>query len=300
MKRALLLALLLAAPLVAQHPADQVFLQSLGHSGAYRSDVWITNATRDPLSVSLIFSPVNASEGDRHFPIVRRYPGVISLLPGEPGLEIADVFDRLGISGFGLVVFNACLAGADCTPNPATGLNPNYRDISVTSRVWSGTAGTRGESFPGVEWYGYISAADPESLRHVSIGDIKNTQQLRTNLMLANVSEWSSCEMFVILFDGLGNERARKSYHLRPLENIQLSTGVEFPELNAVNRLNRQPLISSPWFRIEQAGVTPTPQAAGAYCHNGCPAFLAQGVLVDSQTLGDGIALLRYEVVRGS
>ena len=41
------------------------------------------------------------------------------------------------ISAFGQLIFNACKAGADCTPDPTTGLNANFRNISVESRIYS-------------------------------------------------------------------------------------------------------------------------------------------------------------------
>ena len=111
--------------------------------------------------------------------------------------------NNLGLSNvLGQLVFNACLATKDCTADPTSGLNRNYRNISVESRIFSVangadplTAPTNGQLFSGIPWYNFVSeAASRAGLDKVFITGIRNTDQYHTNLGFVNASQFSSTD----------------------------------------------------------------------------------------------------------
>src|SRR5205823_851186 len=97
------------------------------------SDVWISNLSTDAVSVSLIYGPQNGKGTYQSF------PNKISLQPNERK-EFVDFFAAVLpeiTNPFGLVIFNGCKANADCTPDPVTFENANFRQISVESRIYA-------------------------------------------------------------------------------------------------------------------------------------------------------------------
>ena len=137
--------------------ADQVYVPVAGHaagsSGTFISDVFISNLSTDSVSVSVIFS---TGAGGTQTP----FNNAITLGPSERK-EILDFFPTvLGLSsGLGQLIFNGCKQGGNCDvttcPNGATtGVCPDFRNISVESRIYSippganqATAPTTGQLF---------------------------------------------------------------------------------------------------------------------------------------------------------
>src|SRR3954453_13584914 len=177
--------------------ADQVYVPSAGHiqgnSATFISDIFLSNLSDDSVDVSVIFS---TSAAGTQTP----FPKVVTLLPRERR-ELRDfVKNNLGLSSaLGQLIFNACKANADCTPDPSTGLNSNYRNISVESRIFSVangadplTAPTNGQLFSGIPWYNFVSeSASGAGLDKIFITGIRNTDQYHTNLGFVNASQFS-------------------------------------------------------------------------------------------------------------
>src|SRR5205823_5167548 len=147
--------------------ADQVYLPVAGHvqggSVLFVSDVFVSNLSGDAVQISLIYGPQNTRGNFQTF------PNKITLAANERK-EFIDFFPAVLpeiSSPFGLVVFNACKAGADCTPDPTSGENPNFRPISVESRIYAiplnanpATAASNGQDMPGIPWYNFISSTE--------------------------------------------------------------------------------------------------------------------------------------------
>ena len=157
--------------------ADQVYvpavIHAVGGSGTFLSDVFISNVTTDPVAVSVIYcSGQSGCPGTSS----TTFPNLITLQPQERrtlvdfvGLPQAQ--GGLGMtSGFGQVVFNGCKANTSCGSDTqdANGVSPNFRNISVETRVYSippGTAltdatkpPTTGQLFTGYPWYNFVSS----------------------------------------------------------------------------------------------------------------------------------------------
>src|SRR5712691_8070281 len=120
--------------------ADQVYVPVAGHvagaSQVFISDVFISNLSNDSVSVSLIFSTGGAGTQTV-------FRDKIALAAKERR-EILDFFPTvLGLSsGIGQVIFNGCKQGGNCDvstcPNGATtGVCPDFRNISVESRIYA-------------------------------------------------------------------------------------------------------------------------------------------------------------------
>src|SRR5258708_34080669 len=125
------------------------------------------------------------------------FPKVLTLAPRERGELLDFISNTLHLStAFGQVIFNGCLKDADCTPNATTGLNSNYRNISVESRIYSFTTGqnqatapTNGQLFSGIPWYNFVSeSASGAALDKIFITGIRNTTQDKTNAACLNAS----------------------------------------------------------------------------------------------------------------
>lgn len=307
-----LVFVLCAPPAHAQsHPADQSYLQTAGStlSGQthFATDLFVTNATGDPVDISIIFKPVNSSIG------IVILPNRIHLGPHEYK-ELIDPLPSLGINGIGMLIFNPCLAGADCAAvidyhsNPHTPRyiehSSNYREVSISARIYSyvGTpaSGTRGELYPALPWYDIASVDGAAAgLDRPFITGIRAIGHWRTNINVANASEFSATEIVAMLYDGLGVSRGVWSASLNPFDNRQIATEDMFPVLRE-SRLNRQPPVLNPWVRFEQIAVVPTSEAASYGCANGCPGFLVQGSMIDSLS-GDAMRLVaQFEKVNQS
>ena len=128
-------------------------------------------------------------------------------------------------SAFGQVIFNGCKGTTDCTPDPTTGLNANYRNISVESRIYSfngnqATAPTNGQLFSGIPWYNFVSeSASGAGLDKVFITGIRNTTQYKTNIGFVNASQFSTTTLTAKLYSGSAPSTviAQNSFTLQPL-----------------------------------------------------------------------------------
>ena len=280
--------------------ADQVYLAAAGHlagqSGTFISDVFISNVENEAIDVSVIFFPsgTGMSIGSR-----QDFARVLRLNANERR-ELKDFFaNTLHISsGFGQLIFNACKANADCTPNPTTGTSPNFRNITVQSRIYSIPPGsnpvaapTTGQLFSGVPWYAnarnYLGST---GLDTVFITGLRNTGGLgeigtyRSNIGLVNGSEFSTTTFTISLFTGTGSAiGAPAQVTLGPLGHTQQNINVLFPTFVGTGATNAYAVIA-------QGAIVPTSNAAANGCSNGCPAFLAYGSLLDNTT-GDATTL---------
>lgn len=310
---ALIAALLWGPPAHGQNfsAADQVYLVTAGHAVSgdkeFSTELHIMNHSRDPVNISITYARANTFNADpERFP--ERLSAHIHLGSNEYREIPADKVAEMGINGFGMLVFDACYEGADCSYFTAwrfayAGVHESpTRAISIEAIIRSNCTvqvngqpkvGTCGDSYAGVPWF---DAARPNE--RLIITGVRSTTQFRTNLTLANASEFSSMYIVATLFDGVtGMQRGQYTVHLGPLENTPpMSVAMMFPAL-AANRLQRVPIVSNPWVRIEASGIVATADAARFGCANGCPAYLAQGSLIDNQS-GDAMPLMR-QIERG-
>ncbi len=282
--------------------ADQVYVPAAGHlagaSGTFISDIFISNLTADPVSVSVIYS---TGSGGTQTP----FNNVITLAANERQ-EILDIFPtKFGLSvGFGQLIFNACKQGGNCDvttcPGGATsGVCPDFRDISVESRIYSipaganpATAPTTGQLFSGLPWYNFVSSdAGPVGLDKVFITGLRNTGgagtagTYRGNIGLANASQFSTTTLLVKLFDGRTGAQIGTTFQqtLSPLGHVQPSLASMFPAFTGASATNA-------YVTVEQTNTQPTGDAAAAGCPNGCPAFFAYGSVLDNLS-GDATTL---------
>jgi hypothetical protein len=272
--------------------ADQVYVPSGGHistsTTTFLSDVFISNlSATDSVDVSVVFASGANPQASAN--TLLQFPKVITLTPNERR-ELPDfVSTNLHLtSALGQLIFNACKAGADCTPDPTTGLNPNYRDISVESRIFSvavgtnpATAPTVGQLFSGIPWYNYVSESSAGvGLDKVFITGVRNTAQYRTNIGFVNASQYSSTTITAKLFDGKTNNLlAQNSVTLQPLGTFgPVSVGSVFQSFT------QSATSTNAYVTFEQGGTQATGDAAVNGCPTGCPAFLAYGSQLDNQT----------------
>jgi hypothetical protein len=266
--------------------ADQVYVPAAGHvssaSATFISDVFISNLSDQSVDVSVIFS---TGAGGTQTP----FPKVVTLAPRERRELLDFVGNTLHItSGLGQLIFNACLAGADCTPNPDTGLNANYRNISVESRIFSValganplTAPTNGQLFSGIPWYNFVSeSAVGAGLDKAFITGVRNTVQFRTNVGFVNASQFSTTTITATLINGLTGIAigTPASFTLGPLGTVQQAIGNIFPAFPQAAASTNAYIV------FQQSGTTPTADAQANGCPTGCPAFFAFGSTLDNQT----------------
>lgn len=266
--------------------ADQVYVPAAGHivggSATFVSDLFISNLSDDSVDVSVIYS--TGTSGTQ-----TAFPKILTLLPRERREMLDFMSNTLHLtSAFGQVIFNGCKAAADCTPDPNTGLNANYRNISVESRIYSfanganqATAPTNGQLFSGIPWYNFVSeSAIGAGLDKVFITGIRNTPQYKTNMGFVNASQFSTTTITATLFSGTGTQLAQNSFTLGPLGFVQAPLGGAslFPSFT-------QNVASTNAYVIVQQGSTqPTPDANANGCPTGCPAFFAYGSVLDNAT----------------
>src|SRR5205085_7139148 len=192
--------------------ADQVYLPIGGHiqggNALFVSDVFISNLSTDTVTVSVIFS--SGTNTGNAAPQTSFAP--ITLGPLERR-ELLDFFgNNLGITnGLGMVIFNACKQGADCSAatQDASGFSPNFRNISVESRIYStisGVNGTTGQDIAGMPWYSFVTMDQAATgLDRVFITGIRNTPQYRTNIGIVNASQYSrDMQIRLTLFSSTG------------------------------------------------------------------------------------------------
>jgi hypothetical protein len=291
--------------------ADQVYVPAAGHlagaSGTFISDMFVANLSTDPVSISIIF----IASGISGSPTQQNFPNAIALAANERK-EIVDFFPTvLGLqAGFGQLIFNACKQGGNCdvttcpgsAPGTPASFCPDFRNISVESRIYSIPAGstlaqnppTVGQLFSGLPWYNFASSdAAAVGLDKIMITGLRNTGgagtagTFRGNLGLVNASQFSTTTLVVRLFDGkTGNQLGSPAQiTLGPLGHTQqnLSGPTLFPSFTGATATNA-------YVTVEQTNTVPTGDAASFGCSNGCPAFFAYGSVLDNSS-GDPTTL---------
>ena len=270
--------------------ADQVYVPIAGHvaggGGTFISDVFMSNLSSDPVTVSVIFS--TGANG-----VQTNFNGVINLAANERR-EILDFFPTvLNLStGLGQLVFNACKTGGDCTTTCSGAVNgacPDFRNISVESRIYSiapganqATAPTNGQLFSGFPWYNFVSStAAPVGLDKVFITGLRNTSGYRGNIGLVNASQCSTTTLVAKLFNGATGAQIGSNFTqvLSPLGQVQPSLGSIFPTFTGSTATNA-------YITVEQTNVVPvtTDSFCTAACGDGCPAFFSYGSVLDNQS----------------
>lgn len=275
--------------------ADQVYVPAAGHvaggSGTFISDLFISNLSSDSVTVSVIYASTPSGT-------VQNFTNLFTLAPNERR-EFIDFFvlpqsqGGLGLaSGFGQLIFNGCKASSDCTPDPTTGLNANFRNISVESRIYvippnttlAQNPPTSGQAFAGIPWYNFVSSDTASvGLDKVFITGLRNTGgagtagTYRGNIGLVNASQFSTTTLVVKLLDGKTGSQIGSSFNqtLGPLGHTQLNLGAMFSTFTGSTATNA-------FVTIEQTGTTPTGDAAANGCPTGCPAFFAYGSVLDN------------------
>lgn len=290
--------------------ADQVYvpavIHAVGASGTFLSDVFISNLTTDTVAVSVIYCPqgITGCSGSA----VQTFTNLITLA-GNERKELVDWAalpqsqGGLGQTGtvFGQVVFNGCKSGVSCGADTqdANGVSPNFRNISVETRVYSIPAGTSlssnppttGQLFSGFPWYNFVSQEQSANkLDKVFITGIRSTGSAgtagtsRSNIGLVNASQFSNTTMVVKLFNGAGTQQGSEyTTQLGPLGSVQVGLGTAFPGASG----------SGYWVTVEQRNSTATsdaPAACAPPTSNGCPAFFAYGSVLDNAS-GDATTL---------
>jgi hypothetical protein len=284
---AVAIALLAVAAMASNfRAADQVYIPAAGHvagaSATFVSDVFISNLSDDSVDVSIILSVSPAGTQTA-------FPKKLTLLPRERRELLDFISNTLGqSSALGQVIFNGCKAAADCTPDPTTGLNSNYRNISVESRIYSfatgtnqATAPTNGQLFSGIPWYNFVSeSASGAGLDKVFITGIRNTPQFKTNIGFVNGSQFSTTTLTATLFSGTGTQLGQNSFTLQPLGFQQVGVGTAglFPAFT------QSVTATNVYIVVQQGGTSKTSDADANQCPDGCPAFFAYGSQLDNAT----------------
>ncbi|HJQ40648.1 MAG TPA: hypothetical protein VKB93_26180, partial [Thermoanaerobaculia bacterium] len=200
--------------------------------------------------------------------------------------------------------------GTSCgedTQNPETGISPNFRAISVESKIYNipgadpalPPPNTRpnGQLFSGIPWYNFVSSLQSNSgLDKVFITGVTQTGgagqvgTFRTNIGVVNASQFSRTTLKLTLYQGTMDTAGRKkeaTIELGPLgstnpRGLGQWFGTEFTGSNyfvVVEQTNS--VAESPGNGIV------VPAACGG---QGCPAFLTYGSLVDNAS-SDAITL---------
>lgn len=281
--------------------ADQVYVPAAGKlaggSGTFISDVFISNLSEtDTVSVSVIYA--SGTGGSQ-----QNFNNVITLAPRERR-EFIDFFSSvLNLqNGFGQLIFNACRQGADCSAatQDQNGVSPNFRNISVESRIYSIPPGTTlasnppttGQLFSGLPWYNFVSQDQAANgLDSVFITGLRQTGTVgqagtyRSNIGLVNASQYSRTTLRVRLFDGRTNTQIGNDFTqtLEPLGHTQPNVSSMFPTFSGATATNA-------YVVVDQFNSTPTSDAPQSCLPNGCPAFFAYGSILDNVS-GDATTL---------
>ncbi len=290
---------------------DQVYVPAAGHlsgaSGTFISDLFLSNfSASDSVDVSVIFSQTANTGGT---PNIKTFKPVctasdtnctvykVTLAPKERR-EIVDFIAApisaggLGqTAAFGDLVINGCLAGQDCTPDPNTGTNSNFRNISAESRVYQvapganqATAPTTGQLFSGFGWYSYASSdANAAGLDKVFMTGFRANSNYRSNLGIVNASQFSTTVLTATMYDGASQQQ------IGTTQNITLGP-LGFFQGNVANMFGFSGTNAYVVVQQQAGTTTPTSDAAANGCPNGCPAFFAYGSVLDNQS-GDATTL---------
>jgi hypothetical protein len=278
--------------------ADQVYVPAAGHvvggTKTFVSDISVSNVTSDAVSVSVIFSNAQGTQSV--------FNNVFTLQPNEHR-EFTDFVatpapNGLGITGnpLGQLIFNACKSGGSCDINDTTGcpggqqsgVCPDFRNISVESRIYSvdngsnpATAPTNGQLFSGYPWYSFVTQEQSQNdLNRVFITGIRVNGAYRTNIGLVNASQFSVTQFRVKLFQGatqIGNDVVTAPF--APLQAVQQPLTGLFPTASYPlgNGLNL-------WIQVSQENSSATSDANANGCPTGCPGFFAYGSILDNTT----------------
>lgn len=270
---------------------DQVYVPASGRVTSFTSDVWVKNmSATESVTVSVIYIPGNHPSRQA---VPEYFNDAFTIPPGQQR-EFLNFFETprsqggLGKQGFGALIFNACLAGADCinTADPTTGISPFYRNISVFSRIYStaGPPGTRGQAFPGLPWYNYASMrASQRGLSRVVISGLRQGAaggDYRSNIGVMNASQFSSTQVVIRLFNGATGQQIGGDHveNLGPLNMVQLNGLTGVPEFGA-----GAASVTNAFVTVEQISSTPTNDAPAGCQSDGCPGFFAYGAVLDNQ-----------------
>jgi hypothetical protein len=277
--------------------ADQVYVPVAGHaggsSGLFISDAYISNLTADTVDVSVIYVPRDPNSGGVAPKNLEEIRGRITLRPFERK-EFLDIFvNALGKdAGFGLLIFNGCKANTSCGVDTQDqfGDSPNFRNISVQTRIYQVTpqrpGETTGQLFSGIPWYNFVSRLQSNvELDKVFITGLTNTGSagqagtFRANIGVVNASEWNTTEFVFTLYQGTmtdGDKKAETVRQLGPLGN----------QLYGFDDLFRQS--NGDVFRGSNFFVVVSQRGGSAVnnppegCVDGCPAFLCYGSVLDN------------------
>lgn len=281
--------------------ADQVYVPAAGHIDSavktFISDISVSNVTSDAVTVSVIYS--NASGTQTVF------NNLFTLAPNEHR-EFTDFVGTASPNGLGLtnalgqLVFNACKSGGSCDVNDTTGcpggttsgVCPDFRNISVESRIYSIdkganplTAPTNGQLFTGYPWFSFVTQEQSQNdLHRVFITGIRQNGAYHTNIGLVNASQFSTTQFRVKLFQGatqLGSDVVTGAF--QPLQAVQQPITGLFPGVSLGNGVNL-------WIQVSQENSSATSDANANGCPSGCPGFFAYGSVLDNTT-GDATTL---------
>ncbi len=278
--------------------ADQVYVPVAGHTSSstqtFISDVWVSNmSATDSVDVSVIYTPIGATTTPQYF------DKVINLKAGERK-EYVDFFPTVLGTGtnaaFGSLIFNGCLSGADCVnTQDANGVSPNFRNITVFSRIYAipvgqtstNNTGSNGQDMPGIPWYNFVSSRQASAgLGEVMIQGLRNTgapgtaNTFRGNIGLMNASQFSTTTLVLKLYTGANAATpvATANVTLGPLGFVQQNLGSLFAAFAA------GPTSTDGWVTISQTNNTPTNDAPTTCLPDGCPGFLAYASVLDNVT----------------
>lgn len=277
--------------------ADQVYVPVAGHasgsSGLFVSDAYLANLTGDAVDVSVIYVPRNPNSGGTAPAGLEEIRGRITLQPYERK-EFLDIFvNALGKeSGFGMLIFNGCKANTSCGTDTQdeTGVSPNFRNISVQTRIYQVTPSrpneTTGQLFTGIPWYNFVSRQQSNvELDKVFITGLTNTgtagtpNTFRANIGAVNASEWNTTEIVFTLYQNSlidANKKAEAVRQLGPLGNQLYGFDDLFRDAQG------NPFRGSNYFVVVSqrgGGAVNNPPSS---CIDGCPAFLAYGSVLDN------------------
>jgi hypothetical protein len=279
--------------------ADQVYIPIAGHAvgatGTFITDVYISNLSNEPVTVSVIFQerrPDLPPDGT----VGREFPNAISLRPFERKTYVDFFQSALNINTLivGQLIFNGCRTGQNCGPatQDVNGISPHFRPISVESRTYQvlpqRPGETTGQLISGYPWYSFVSQRQSNvGLHEVFVtgitvtGDPGEINTYRTNVGFVNASQYSSTTIVARLYrETLDTFIDEARIGLAPLGNV--SGGLSSFFENVVEGGNYFMIVS-------QTETQPFGQVPPG-CEDGCPAFFTYGSVLDNAS-GDATTL---------
>jgi hypothetical protein len=277
--------------------ADIVYLPAVarapGAGGSFfKTDVTIANLSTARVVVTVAYLPTGGADNTAALSSLKT---LATFAAGERR-ELTDIVETLQLGAVdpadgvrkanGYLIFFACRENGDCTAcdtKPADCLN-----ISVQGRIYNETsAGTFGQSFPGIPWYSYVSMTSGDrGFDKVSINGIRNTgapgqSGFRSNIGLVNASQFSTTTLRVSLFSNTGTLIGTKDVALGPLGHSQFSVAQNFTSFTGDG-----------FAVVEQISASPVPGVTDAN-----PGFMAYGSLLDNRTSDPTTLEAQFNVV---